>query len=288
MLTALLNTRFFDTPSECLSDFQRMHWAKRAASFAQSWATLIHYRVNKLFLRLSGAGGQMHPYATGDNITLSEKKLIVCLHGLNSSPLQFKHILEGIHRRAPEERNVYIPHIRDKGNAPLDDMVDPVFEKIEKWAQAGGEKELVLVGISNGGRIARAIEARLRTSDCKRNLSSLRFVSIVGACKGSTLSNLAHRLHLSRLMSPNIAAEMPTDSKRFAQLNQDLAKAPDYYDCRRDYTFFASPHDWMVPNYDSTLMDVTPFLARYAIIPGHGHNSIPYAKADEISEAILA
>ncbi|MES2121687.1 MAG: alpha/beta hydrolase [Chlamydiota bacterium] len=229
----------------------------------------------------------MNPYATGDNIALSEKKLIVCLHGLNSSPLQYKQILDSIHKRAPWEHNIYIPYVKDRGNAKLDDMVDPIFEKIEKWAQAGGEKELVLVGISNGGRIARAIEARLRNSDCKRTISSLRFVSIVGACKGSTLSNLAHRLGLSRLMSPNIAEEMPTDSKRFAQLNQELAKAPDYYDYRRDYIFIASPHDWMVPNYNSTLMEVPHFLARYAIIPGHGHNSIPYAKADVISEAIL-
>ena len=54
-------------------------------------------------------------------------------------------------------------------------MVKPIFEEIEKWAKTSDEKELVLVGISNGGRIARAIEAEIAKSESSANIKKLRF-----------------------------------------------------------------------------------------------------------------
>lgn len=62
------------------------------------------------------------------------------------------------------ETGIYIPRDLQKGNATLDEMVKPLFEEIEKWAKIPSEKELVLLGISNGGRIARAIEAKVAKS----------------------------------------------------------------------------------------------------------------------------
>ena len=86
-------------------------------------------------------------------------------------------------------------------------------------------------------------------------------------------------------MSQNISEEMPKDSERIQRLNQDwkdgLSKGP-----RREYTFIASPHDWQVTNYDSTLMEIEGHYARYAIIPGHGHNSIVNAVAKPVAEFV--
>lgn len=79
---------------------------------------------------------------------------------------------------------------------------------------------------------------------------------------------------------------MPTNSKRNKRLNQDwmngLSNGPI-----RDYTFIASPHDWPVTNYDSSLMEVSDQIARYAIVPRHGHNSIVNAVAKPVAEIIL-
>lgn len=58
------------------------------------------------------------------------------------------------------ETDIFIPRVLQKGNAKLDEMVKPIVEEIVKWAKTG-KKELVLVGISNGERISRAIEAEL-------------------------------------------------------------------------------------------------------------------------------
>ena len=148
------------------------------------------------------------------------------------------------------------------------------------------ETSLQTVGISIGGRIARAIEVQLAKSECSANIKKLRFVSIVGACKGSSLVNLANKVGLSRLMSKNISEEMPTKSPRNQRLDEEWAKASSNRPSR-EYTFIASPHDWQVPNYDSSLMSVDKQNARYAIVPGHGHNSIVNAVATAVAEVIL-
>ena len=87
-------------------------------------------------------------------------------------------------------------------------------------------------------------------------------------------------------MSKNISEEMPTTSKRNLQLNEDwvngLSTGPI-----REYTFIASPHDWQVTNYDSSLMEVGVKNARYTIVPGHGHNSIVNAVSKAVAEIIL-
>jgi hypothetical protein len=52
---------------------------------------------------------------------------------------------------------------------------------------------------------------------------------------------------------------------------------------KREYTFFASPHDWLVPNYGSSLMEITHAQAQYSIVLNHGHNSIVNAVAKSVA-----
>ena len=289
---------FFDNRLSCISHFQKMHWIKKALSLIQSFGTLFIYFLNKIPLSLNRINSQMHHYSNAALINSSKKRLVVCLHGLNNHPTQFKKIVDEMEKRDLSETTIYIPHILQKGNAKLDDMVEPIFKEIQRWAQyhqrwaqyqSLEDKELVLVGISNGGRISRAIEAELIKSGNVGYIKKIKFVSIVGACKGSSLANLAHKLHLSWIMSKNISEEMPTDSKRNDQLNKDLTSglgnSPQII---REYTFIASPHDWQVPNYDSTLMEIQSHQVRYALIPSHGHNSIVNAAAQAVVDITLS
>lgn len=286
--TTIQGIQFFDQASSCISHFEKAHWTQKALSLIKSFGALFLYflTVSPCFRKKAKS-----PIVLGTQPVaghFSKQRLIVCLHGLNNHPGQFQEIIQEIQKRNPHETDIYIPHIYQQGNAKLDDLVKPIFEEISKWAQNEGEKELVLIGISNGGRISRAIEAELIKSNNHDNIKKFKLVSIVGACKGSSLANLANRLNLSLILSKPILEEMPTNSNRNAQLNQDLANAwANLPEMRRDYTFIASPHDWQVPNYNSTLMEIPNQQARYAIITGHGHNSIVDVSAKAVAEIVL-
>lgn len=283
-VSTIQGVKFFDNAPSCISHFEKIHWTKKAISLIKSFGTFLAYTLNRISLVVRRIDNQMDPLtkATG----LSKKRLVVCVHGLNNNPTQFKKIIDEMQKNDLSETDIFIPRVLQKGNAKLDEMVKPIFQEIAKWAKTSDEKELVLVGISNGGRISRAIEAEIAKSEFNTTIKKLRFISIVGACKGSSLVNLANKLGLSWLMSTNISREMPTDSARNQQLNKDwlagLSSGPV-----REYTFIASPHDWQVTNYDSSLMDVNGQSSRYAIIPGHGHNSIVNAVAKSVAQIIL-
>ncbi|HEV3251910.1 MAG TPA: hypothetical protein VGZ71_13205 [Puia sp.] len=276
--------KFFDSAPACISHFEKTHWTKKALRIIQSYGTLLLYAFYLISLVLRGVDALMDPLTKANG--LSKKRLVVCVHGLNSYPFQFKKIVDEMKKKDLSETEIFIPRVLQKGNAKLDEMVKPIFDEIAKWAKISGEKELVLVGISNGGRISRAIEVEIVKSEMT-NIKKLHFVSIGGACKGSSLANLANKVGLSWLMSKNISEEMPTDSERNQRLNREwiegLSKGPT-----RKYTFIASPHDWQVTNYDSSLMDTPGQCARYAIVPGHGHNSIVNAVAKSVAEIIVA
>jgi hypothetical protein len=276
--------KFFDNAPSCISHFEKTHWTKKALSIIQSFGTLFVYAIYKISLVSRRVDAQMDQLTKPND--LHKKRLVVCVHGLNNNPSQFEKIVNEMKKKDLSETEIFIPRVLQKGNAKLDKIVKPIFDEIAKWAETSGEKELVLVGISNGGRISRALETEIAKSESTANIKKLRFVSIVGACKGSSLANLANRVGLSRLMSKNISEEMPTDSERIQRLNQEwmdgLSKGPT-----REYTFIASPHDWQVTNYDSSLMDTNGQNAHYAIVPGHGHNSIVNAVAESVAEIII-
>lgn len=279
------NIKFFDNPSSCISHFKGFSWGRRTISFIDSFGAFLSYGLQKISLLFRRAENRMSTMIDGKQ--LSKKRLIVCVHGLNSRPLQFKSLVDELKQKNLSTTDIFIPHVLEKGNAPIEKIVIPIFEKIAQWASNKDERELVLVGISNGGRIARSLETKIATSEQCRNIKNLRVVSIVGANKGSSLAGLANRIGLSRLMSKNISKEMPTNSESIKKLNQDWeggVKCSPHI--KRDYTFIASPHDWQIPNYESTLPESSNQNARYAIVPNHGHNSIVDAVAKTVAEII--
>jgi triacylglycerol esterase/lipase EstA (alpha/beta hydrolase family) len=196
--------KVFDNPTSCIADFENMHWTKKAVSFIQSFGTFFMYGFTKVGLLLNSVDAEMDPLTRLSLEDGSKKRLIVCIHGLNNNPTQFKSIVAELQKKDLSGACIFIPRILQKGNAKLDEMVQPIFEEIKEWAENSGDKELVLVGISNGGRIARAIEAEIAKSENSANIKKMHFVSIVGACKGSSLVNLVNKLGLSWLLSKNI------------------------------------------------------------------------------------
>lgn len=281
------NICFFNSANDCINNYQKSPWIYRAISCIKSYGTLFLYALNRMYSSLfHRCNSQISRYTNIDVDGFSQSKLVVCVHGLNNHPKQFSSIIQEMEKHGLEGTDLYIPPVLKKGNAKLDKMVKPIFDVIEKWAATGGDKELVLIGISNGGRISRAIEAKLnekRNQGLMTNISNFKFVSIVGACRGSRLAALAKKLHLSWVLSKNIAEEMPSNSARNQRLDRDWSLETTCMESlQREYFFMASPHDWQVNNYDSTLMEVKNHPAHYAIVKGHGHNSI----VDKVSKTV--
>jgi hypothetical protein len=109
----------------------------------------------------------------------------------------------------------------------------------------------------------------------------------VGACQGSSIVNLAKKCHLSWLLDKNTAEEMPVGSERNTTLEADIKNGEVSCQIQKEYTFIASPHDWLVPNFSSTLLEKENFSARYAIVPNHGHCSIVDEVAESVAEIIF-
>jgi hypothetical protein len=282
------SVQYYLTPSLCISSFENKSWFEKAMSVISSCGTLFIYAINRVLMVIYHTEKEMDRYTQAPMTNVSSRRLIVCLHGLNNNPAQFKRIVDEIVQKDNSESDIYIPKIVNKGNAKLDKMVSPILKDIAEWAKTGEEKELVLIGISNGGRVARAIEAELINSGQIGKIKHLKFISIVGACNGSWLVTLAIKLHISWILPKNIAKEMATDSERFERLKiEDEQAKKKSAKLKRDYTFIASPHDWQVPNYDSSLMEMTGVEeVRYSIVPNHGHNSI--VDCDFVAESVAA
>ena len=282
------NIDFYKTPEECTANLENVGWVNKAWSCIQSYGTLFAYFSHRLCLWIGRIEAQMTNYTSmADRV--SQHQLIVCIHGLNNDPTQFTQVIQEVKKRV-SGAHIYAPHVVDRGNAQLDRMVAPILEKIRTWARTDGDKTLVLIGVSNGARISQAVEAALCQDQEYGNIKKIRFVSIVGANRGSSFADWANRWHLSRVMSENISQEMPPTSERNKQLKKDWKRGLcNTSHIERDYTFIASPHDWQVPNYSSTLMGVQEhnIKARYGVLLGHGHNSIVNASAKTVA-AILA
>jgi hypothetical protein len=264
---------FYSNRQECIERFKKTHWAQKVYGVLSSFGNFFKHCACKAHLRFKGDAKIQE---LSKDRQFSKKRLVVCLHGLGDSPLQFKKITE--HMQKVDDTDIYTPWILNKGSAALDKMVQPIFEQISKW-NCEGDKELVLIGISNGARIARALEAKIACENM--SIKKLKFISIVGACQGSSLVDLAKKCHLSWLLRKNIAEEMPKDSARSQQLNKDwrgaLSQGP-----QKEHTFIAAAQDWIVPNHDSSLLDGVEG-ARYAIVPNHGHNSAVNAVAAAVA-----
>lgn len=276
---------FFNTPTACISHFDQKNWRAKTVSFVHHLGAsllLIIHKIYEIFHPINLNYEELGPNAKGKN------RLIVCVHGHRSNPGEFAKINAELQTRDLSNTALLIPRVLDKGRAKIDDMVQLIFDQITAWGAQGKDKELVLVGISNGGRIIRALDAKLSTSPQTTAISRLHFISIVGACRGSDQANRINRLGLSCLLSPAISEEMPTGSKRNIRLDREWRRGLNTSRFGRQYTFIASPHDIPVPNYTSTLMQVPNQKARYAIIPGHGHCTIADAVAPAIATLCLS
>lgn len=276
--------QFFNDSYSCTEHYKNLSWMSKALSSLKSWGNCFCYYATRVHRMMSRVEAKMSSCATINESAATQQRLVVCIHGLSNSPAQFQAIMQEMHPEVHQDTAFYAPIVKDRGKATLDESMQPIFDEITKWSAQGPTKELVLMGISNGGRIAELLATKFANN---ANITKVRFVSIVGALRGSALVDFAKRWHLSFLVPKNNRKEMPTDSECTQTLKIDWNSVVHEYRAKFEFTFIAAAHDWMVPNYRSTLPEFQANKRRYAIVPNHGHNSVVDKAAKAVATLIF-
>lgn len=282
------NIRFYESRDECIQTYQAQSFDKKVISAIHScgaYSAYIARRVRHLFCRPAYSEYRTIPSNS------SKRRLAVCLHGVDCNHAQFSSVVFSLESDHPEEIqniDIFTPDIPNRGNDDLISMAQGIVESIDSWIGDRENLEVVLVGISNGSRIARMVETQLLQKPEK--IKKLRFISVVGAYNGSSMASVARKFGLlSRpFISSTIVKEMAPNSESIISLQKASERAQKETALGdREYFFIASPPglDWLVPDLSSTLPKID-HTAHYGIVPGNGHHSIVKATAKAIADLI--
>lgn len=128
-------------------------------------------------------------YEVDERQWINSTKLIVLIHGLNSSPLAWSKYLEEISKL--DNVSYFAPYVYKKGYCKCKEAARPILEVIQKYEKKCPGNPIYLAGHSYGAIVAADIELKLKA----RNI---RLISIAGPYGGSKLINWISLLHLGR------------------------------------------------------------------------------------------
>lgn len=284
-----MDIQLFDDRSACIQNILDKSFVQKIKDCVQAFLNLMFFKGDSIF-----ASSELEVFTEMGDEALSKKRLIVCIHGLCGSPYEFKILVDKLKTKNLSDTAIFIPYVQSAGKDRLDSMANEIFKEIQAWAAgAGEEKELILIGVSNGARISRKIETQI-TGTSRGKVKELRVVSVVGARQGSPLVNLARQFGfswaVSWFISQPIVEEMPMNSERNQQLDKEwnLWIQNDVNDLECDFTFIASPFDAHIGNYDSSLPVVPDNIkARYGIVSDHGHFTAIDGAASTIADLLF-
>lgn len=117
-------------------------------------------------------------------------KLVVFIHGMNSSPLAWSRYLTEM-SNPDNKASFFIPYVYKKGYCKLSEAADPILDTVQSYADQYPDNPIYLIGHSNGARIAAYIEQGL-------NAKKIHLVSISGSHCGSKLMKWINMAHLTR------------------------------------------------------------------------------------------
>lgn len=286
-LTQIQGVTFFNDRNTCIANYNKTSGITYAAQIIKNLGNTFIYAGSLIWQHYTEKS-VVTDFTTVPAGGFSKQKLAIFLHGRSSHPGQFDGIVKELLGKPSSDMHIYVPNILKKGKAKLDDMVAPILVEIERWVKNNHDKplELNVIGISNGGRIARALDAKLGNI---KNITKFRLVSIAGACKGSMMANIANTIGLGSVVGEDIRVEMPVNSARNKKLDADwkasIEASPER---QRHYVCLAAGLDFHVPNFSSTLLEVPNSKAtvQYGILTDHGHNSIVSASAKAVASIV--
>jgi hypothetical protein len=222
-----------------------------------------------------------------DKSCQSSNGLCLFLHGLNASPRQW----ETYSRKFPSEfpnTHYLVGVVFKAGNCSLKNAGDPFVEVIEDYVQKFPGKPIVLIGTSNGGRLASYIETKINPRLLSQG-SQLRVFSIAGVHGGTKLMNLAHQIGCARILRhhPDVTKELSFNSEESSRLVKALQQRQSVWKTQGVdvfHYFYAATEDEKVRPLASSF----PYLGTeprtyYEVIYGETHETI----VDRVQERIF-
>lgn len=180
-------------------------------------------------------------YAIDEKQWRNSSRLIVLIHGLNSSPLAWTNYLEEI-SKFEDQASCFVPYVLKKGYCKCKEAARPILDVVQKYADQYPDNPIFLVGHSNGARIAAYIEQKLNADD-------IRVVSIAGPHCGSKLVSWLSMLRLAGLFGmPDDLVEELAYEGQWAVNKLKKWQEQQGTDIKRkvERVFFASADDWRI------------------------------------------
>jgi hypothetical protein len=186
-------------------------------------------------------------------------KLVVFIHGVNSSPLSwseyFKH---------EPSYDYFVPNVYKKGNCSIEKASHPILNDVQNYVERYPNNYIILVGHSNGARIATYVEQNLVAKN-------ICLVSIAGPHHGTKLVNLAKWCGITKYLnfSCKLLDELTYDGNGRCKFKNTTIKH-----------FFASKNDMRVfPNDTSLPLEQN---STYYLIHGESHVTIIDSVKNEV------
>lgn len=226
------------------------------------------------------------PWNKQETVKTNNDALFVCVHGLRISPYMWKRYLSKI---ADSHPNAYCiaPHVPFKGECSLEVSANPILEVVQNYADSHPGKPIILIGASNGSRIAMYIENNLSLNATNESPPrKILIASVAGVHNGTKQINFLARWRLLWIKKFHRAIQQDFHwESQVAQTNlknwQRKQKEWKKHSVEARHFFCASKDDEQVrpisASLPHTLSDVT-----YKIFTSENHLSIVYAACDDV------
>lgn len=233
-----------------------------------SWAKAIFNEVNYLSNYKFYVEPE-NPYENFPDLSNSDK-LVIGLHGLNGQPSQFRFHAEKLEG---QDIKIWLPPIFKKGMASPEECGDILLDQMNLHP----DLKVVLVGISNGGRIAMYLYSKI-----KDQVKDIYLTGIGSPILGTKTADLMLKTKLYWLS--NYSWDVLSEIRYGSETNQRLVRSCEEDENFKNKTlFYVSSNDWVV--YPITC----GFLEghNYKVMEGVGHNFLVITVVDDQVNWIL-
>ena len=237
--------------------------------FSTAIGSEITYGVTLNWSRITHDG----KYGAFPTITADTKCVIIMIHGMNSSSGQFQLHMNEIEKYNTDHNQcikMFIPEVLNKGMTKLHDCGNDIYSKISSHLDVIHKQKIpvILIGISNGGRIALYLYSKIMD-----NYPEIRlYITTLGSpIKGTYLANIALNSGLYRLTkyasNPDVLSDLTYDSEESKQL---IEKCMKYSNFKSKTRFYVSKQDFLVFPHTCGIMDNHD----NQIVDGVGHDGL--------------
>jgi len=212
--------------------------------------------------------------------------LYLFIHGWKGLPHYFHPYILNVKRKNPSML-CYAPHILAEGNCTLEEAARPLLALIQDYAHQHPGKPIVLIGTSNGGRIAMYLESQLTVEELKDREFSL--VSLAGVHYGTQFINYlaGYKLLWTTFMHEEMVKDFHWQSKTAVtclDLWREKQQVWKEHGIMVRHFFAATTEDGQVYPLSCSLPQSPPSTTpcTYRVYPGENHLSIVPAACRDV------